>query len=299
MNGETAHLDNSVLERPLTSLIELIVSKALPNASRRSDATLGHSKDCSACPAIVKELKAAGDLLAAAVQHYLEVSQKLESDYSRYLPVFKSFGPALQGLGNIDEELALLESHHSNFLLAKATIGQVRNRCSKLVPMNILPHEILCHILHLAITSGQLRNLEPPTSEVPGVIGPIDTAISTLTQVCKSWHQIVINTSTFWSRIDLVASGSHKEVFYARASRFLKRAAGTPLFIHVHTPEKATTDEIQDLAGWLAPIASQIRALNLFESGVDRTSANSVLNCWMKHGAPGAVRALSLRTLGS
>ncbi|KAG8697948.1 hypothetical protein FRC09_007545, partial [Ceratobasidium sp. 395] len=226
MNGETTHLDNLVLERSLASLIELIVSKASLSVSSSSNTTLGHSKDYSACPAIVKELKAAGGLLAAAVQHYLEVSQKLESDYSRHLPVLKGFGSALQGLENIDEELALLESHHSKIFLAKATIGQVRNRRSKSVPMNILSREILVHILHLAIrSSGQLWELESLTSGMPGAIGPIDTAISTLTRVCKSWHQIIVNSPVFWSRIDLVASGSHREVFYARAARFLKRAA--------------------------------------------------------------------------
>ncbi|KAG8707510.1 hypothetical protein FRC08_000449 [Ceratobasidium sp. 394] len=117
---------------------------------------------------------------------------------------------------------------------------------------------------------------------------------NTLSEVCKSWHRLITGTPALWSYIDLVVSGSHKKMVYPRASLFVERATSTPLFIRIHEPCPASPDDNQQLVRWLSPVAGQLYSLDFSNAHRTTRVAHSVLGCWLKHGAPGTFKEITV-----
>ncbi|KAG9103392.1 hypothetical protein FRC06_011135 [Ceratobasidium sp. 370] len=209
---------------------------------------------------IVEELKSASDTLAISVQRYHDASLMLRSISSIHSQQSKKSMAILQAIDAMDEELVHLQSHRSKLCQAHAAVSLVRNCSPKLVPINVLPRETLSHIIRL-VTVSQLQNLIVREESRLGNPRLIDATKKSaaypnmFSEVCKSWHRLITSTPTLWSHVDLVASGLHKEMFYTRASQFVKRAVGTPLFIRVHEPRPAHPDDNQQLARWLLPVS--------------------------------------------
>ncbi|KAG8708869.1 hypothetical protein FRC09_000985, partial [Ceratobasidium sp. 395] len=105
---------------------------------------------------------------------------------------------------------------------------------------------------------------------------------------------VVTNTPPLWARIDLVVSGRHMAKHYARASRLIKRAASSPLFIRIHSTASSSSGDIRQLVDWLTPITGQIYSLDMFEGRPSKDMVISVLRCWFEYGVPGTVKELSL-----
>ncbi|KAG8744112.1 hypothetical protein FRC10_010793 [Ceratobasidium sp. 414] len=248
---------------------------------------------------IVKELELAGDLLAVSVQRYLDASLMLKFISSNHSLRSKKSTPVLQAIDAMDEQLVHLQSHRDKLCQAQAEVSLVRNYSPKLAPINMLPRETLSHIIRL-VTVSQLQNLivrEKPTLGNPRLVDTTEKLAAhpnTLSEVCKSWYGLITSTPALWSHIDLVVSGSRKEMFYTRASQFVKCAVGAPLFVRIHELRPAQPNENQQLARWLSPVAGQLYSLDFSRAYKTQEVAYSVLGCWFKHGTPGTVKEITV-----
>ncbi|KAG8744111.1 hypothetical protein FRC10_010792 [Ceratobasidium sp. 414] len=245
----------------------------------------------------IQEWKKACAHLASSVDMYLNACLTLGTACLDPLDTFKNASPVAQTLNDIDEEIHRMESDWHKLYRARAAISVARNRSPKLAPINALPREVLSHIFHLVVTSefwyGSPVDAEYESGSTNNKI-ELPEYPGNLSTVCSFWHQLVENTPILWSRIHLVVSGSSTDAFFARASHFIKRAANTPLFICIHEPEGLYRD-LEQLASWLAPVASQIHYLEAAGSSTTPETLDSALGCWFEHGAPGATKELSLQ----
>ncbi|KAG9092347.1 hypothetical protein FRC07_011687 [Ceratobasidium sp. 392] len=225
------------------------------------------------------------------MKRYLEACNLLGDIYPNSTHIFDNTPSVTDVFDDMDRELAQLVSYRSELCNAQAIVGRVRNRSSKLAPINRLPREILCVIFNTVVLDGQWRRETSPFGDSPA---EPPSHSSVLSSVCVYWHQITISTPTLWSYIDLVISGYYKEKYYSRASWLINRANGAPLSINIHQPAYLDPDDIQRPTRWLAPIISQISSLNLSIGKIEPGVIDAVLSCWFDHGVPGTVKGLGL-----
>ncbi|KAG8732605.1 hypothetical protein FRC12_019207 [Ceratobasidium sp. 428] len=184
----------------------------------------------------------------------------------------------------------------SLILKVMKTLDEAWSHYPRMAFVNALPPEILSLIFKFVVLS-EFTDFSVSGREAKEKSGSKLTRPeypATLSKVCNLWHRVVTSTPILWSYINLVVSGSKRDVFYLRASRSIKLAAGVPLSIRIHQhvgrPKPYT---IRYLTRWLAPIAERIYSLEVAKNS-SRALLNSVLCCWFKHGVPGTVKELSL-----
>ncbi|KAG8744102.1 hypothetical protein FRC10_010783 [Ceratobasidium sp. 414] len=248
-----------------------------------------------------KEWRGAVGLLTASVQRYLDACTTLEKVCSNALHLFDNATQTPHVLDDVDEELAHLTSHLSKLGQAQTAMSLTRNRSPKLVPVNLLPREILSHIFELVVIAN-LWGFHPvwDTDDEDSDSDPeLELELepphhpSRLSEVCKYWHQVVTGTPVLWSYIDLVVSEPHR-IFYTRASQFVERAVGVPLLVRIHDDLSPTPHDIERLVDWLAPVCSRIYSLDIALNPVSDQVIDAVLNCWFTHGASVSIKELGI-----
>ncbi|KAG8705979.1 hypothetical protein FRC08_001339 [Ceratobasidium sp. 394] len=208
---------------------------------------------------------AARDTLSRSVEHYVNACSALGSSFlhSESLPVAHR-GILHQIASGFDANLPTLTDE--KYALQDAHLGLLRSRNSAkhLSPINALPRELLDTILLMA----------SPTCAL------VDD-FTNLAGVCHLWRELMLNTPSFWSHLDLLIDIPH--IPAAQLKRFRlwsRRSRGASLtldiVIHIHTAHRdtyldfdygesriPTVPIISELAAILAPIANRIEHVEI------------------------------------
>ncbi|KAG8698456.1 hypothetical protein FRC09_007225, partial [Ceratobasidium sp. 395] len=238
----------------------------------------------------LREWKTASSLLSASMERYVNACHGLKNAYPNPSYAFNNTSPIWDVFDDMDKELERLESYSSELCRARVEVSLVRNRSPRLASVMTLPQELLAYIFELVLLAEHWHYCIPDDYHLDEPHRHPDT----LSGVCTYWHQVVTNAPSLWSRIDLVVSGRHMAKHYARASRLVKRSAGLPLLVRIHSPGLPNSKDIQQLTSWLAPIPNRIYSLDMSDGRQSEDMLTSVLRCWFEHGTPGTVKELSL-----
>ncbi|KAG8681156.1 hypothetical protein FRC08_015812, partial [Ceratobasidium sp. 394] len=132
---------------------------------------------------------------------------------------------------HLEEEISSLSSLQHSIQSAKGTLVRARNNSVALVPINMLPLEVLSDIF----TLGQQHCVHNMVTQYHAQTAAF-RLVDVLSRVCTNWRRVSLNIRELWSHIDLIMNTDH-ELFGAlcgRAELWLKRARGCPLHIHLH-----------------------------------------------------------------
>ncbi|KAG8792396.1 hypothetical protein FRC12_006250 [Ceratobasidium sp. 428] len=251
----------------------------------------------------IKEWKTANRLLAESLCRYLDACRTLEAVCLDQFHALTRSPLGVQTANEVNKELIHLTLHRNKLDQAQVAMSVIRNQSPRLMPVNIIPQEILSHIFHLAVISDYYNFFAPDgtrdTGESHTTGGKPNIKVPDfpyrISRVCTQWHRLVFSTPVLWSYIDLVVWGSYKDMFYTRASCFLENATGASLHLCIHEPTyNVSLQEIERLTDWLAPVFSRVRYLGISEGNNAPGMIQSVINCWFKNGNAGTIRGLTL-----
>ncbi|KAG8748085.1 hypothetical protein FRC12_013925 [Ceratobasidium sp. 428] len=248
---------------------------------------------------LLQEWKAASMLLAASLERYVNECHRIKDVQLNLAHALGNTSQIWDMFDDMDEELARLESYPSKLRQARVEVSVARNRSPKLAPIMDLPQELLAHIFELVLFAEYrdrfiLDEFDYAGHKLEPLMHP-----NILSSVCTYWRQVATNTPSLWVHIDLSVSGEHKEKYYARASRFIRKASNALLFVRIHHLAPSDPNDVQQLTTWLAPIVGQIYSLNIFIGNpLFKETLGSVLQCWLEHGTPGTVKELSFLCYG-
>ncbi|KAL5639847.1 hypothetical protein ACGC1H_006426 [Rhizoctonia solani] len=210
---------------------------------------------------IIEELDKASYLLSFAIERYAQACASVAHS-------FESGGGAAKALlSSAKKELSALASYDQNYQRAKVSLRRVRNRCPELVPIHILPSEILsqifcsvdyCCISKQAVELCKSRN----TSTTP----------ETYLEVCSWWRRVAMESSYLWTHIDLICLCSfqafdqqHNVRALQRAMAFATQAGRASLDIHIGAGSayENIKDIDRELVDFCASASSRIQSLDM------------------------------------
>lgn len=238
---------------------------------------------------MIAEINAASNKLHSALDQYLRTCSAIRDSYSRR----GALGDVPTELMNcVLNELTQITLYEAKFQQAKANIAVARNGTPAIVPIHILPTEILVRIFHLAI---DLRCRSNVKSRSRKVTSPIN-----LSHVCSRWREILIEASSLWSHIDFSLSGlfNHGQGSIPYSEVSMARSKQSMLELHIVDRMVSSRLNTTGFVQFLAPIATRIRSLSL-ELGADLSPGQgSVLSPILFHCfancVPGTLRQLHL-----
>ncbi|KAG8757221.1 hypothetical protein FRC11_004705, partial [Ceratobasidium sp. 423] len=206
---------------------------------------------------IIKELNKASHLLSLAIDRYTQACGN-----AAYC--FESGGGAAQTLvDSAKRELLKLVGYDEKYQRAKVSLRRVRNRCPKLVPIHILPYEIMSRILcsvDCCCISKEFIDLceSRNTSITP----------ETYLEVCSWWRRVAMESSYLWTHIDLTPSERHNVKSLERARVFAAQAGQAPLYIHIgagwgtNELSRSRRHVDHELVEFCASVSSRIQSLD-------------------------------------
>lgn len=219
---------------------------------------------------LVETLDKAGTLLCSALDKYLGACSAIQNHYQQT--------NALTGVPRalaerVVSELALVTSCEAKIRQARSTISQAVNISSIVAPINSLPSEILIRIFHLVV------NTRPCDLKYHGgakVILPNYPEF--LSHVCTRWRQIVRDSPSLWSHIDIVPFNCLNQAFKTRAEASISRAGDSLLDIHLYEPELYNNFDHEGVIDFFAIAAPRMRSLELVAPDISNWVDDSVLD---------------------
>lgn len=232
------------------------------------------------------------DHFIQSIQEYLNACIALEFSLSQPPRSFSDKIELEVALLQISTQLSFVGTCDKMLQQAWGCLSRIRNHSTKLVPINLLPPEILSHIFVLAnpthdVCTGKLLATNKP---------PKSTCLDAILGVCAYWRRQALSTPLLWSHIDLVVAGPWKQRFQARAESRIRRSNGTPLEVHILGVERIPSShleigDISELVDFVAPHSPRLQSLavNLqFEDRdimrwfLQRLIFDSILPCRLK-----------------
>ncbi|KAH7337565.1 hypothetical protein B0J17DRAFT_629137 [Rhizoctonia solani] len=183
-------------------------------------------------------------------------------------------------------ELLNLTNYDQKYYQVKAQLRRVRNQCPQLVPIHILPFEILsrilCSINYCYMSKGAMdlcKSRNASTTPEPYL------------QVCSWWRRVAMESPQLWTHIDLIPSERCSIKVLERARVFAAQAGWAPLHIHVgggwdEYDSKQTDYELVDFC---AALSSRIQSLQLISSNATKTIKRLLESLLSSAVIPGAV----------
>ncbi|KDQ13429.1 hypothetical protein BOTBODRAFT_55978 [Botryobasidium botryosum FD-172 SS1] len=175
--------------------------------------------------------------------------------------------------GSVEEEMEAVELALRAFqACTMQTLARLRTRQNELVPVHRLPNELLGAIFVLAgSTSFQVSGW------------PASFSIS---QVCKLWRQVALNTPRLWMNIDVSAGDE-------LASIYVERSGTAPLNLSVNFGVLPSQDDKTREIYW-SRYADRWSRLSIQNPSPITTSQDCALR-WLTHSAP-ILEALEIST---
>ncbi|KAL5639616.1 hypothetical protein ACGC1H_006282 [Rhizoctonia solani] len=258
------------------------------------------------------ELLEASKLLKIGLDRYLNACSIIASLYN---PANRENdnSPVLNAITN---ELQMVTTYERNFRNAQSILSKGRNTSLALVPINLLPSELLEWIFELAyyswLRSVDIENFKPEDGDdedVPSdyiqynmdVKLPSPMFPETLTRVCAHWRQVALSSHRLWSRIDVpIFSQSYKRLLL-RGRTFSSQTSSPGLDVHFLMANgdmegKTLYDQLDQFC---TAVGSKIGALQLTNGVKSRTFFPKfylapLLAASLAHLTPGTLDHLAL-----
>ncbi|QRV74420.1 pyrolysin [Ceratobasidium sp. AG-Ba] len=170
---------------------------------------------------------------------------------------------------DIMEALKSLELTTEIIGKSKAFLRRAINSSKSLVPISILPADMMTRIFELAIvpSPGTIRNTRKLLSYPASMIS----------SVCALWRYLAINDPWLWVDIDLVEGGSTRisKLLMARALLWSVRARNIPTCVNFHSDSRCKGEDLRRQIGSLItharsfnflPTSSDAYVLSIFRS---------------------------------
>lgn len=217
------------------------------------------------------------DLFLSSVQGYLRACMALETSLSTPPQSSSSAAELESALLLVGKELATISAGGKQLQQASSCISRLRNRSATLVPINLLPLEILSRIFVSASLADKFCLFSTRAYSQRGSM-----SLKAITSTSVGWRLAAFATPRLWAHIDLVATGASKDRIIARAQFCLKHASGTSLVMHIRdvlgTEEGTPSDqEILNLTAVIAPHLRQLRSLLINLEHSNRDTARAIL----------------------
>lgn len=192
-------------------------------------------------------------------------------------------------------EKLILEVHADSHLVkaventvarSHAILNRLSNMSAALVPIHILPAEILGRVFFFASSYSfcyMRRSYEPSHT------------LASIPAVCTHWRQIALGMRSLWSHIDLNLSSYSSHFDFppslGRAKLWAKRADSAPIHLHIARNSYTPPKFISGVFSWLAPYLSTLSSLDL-SAEFDAEFAGVLLTHCGPRCPPGSLRKL-------
>ncbi|CAE6460632.1 unnamed protein product [Rhizoctonia solani] len=232
---------------------------------------------------MIEELSAAGSLLKSALERYYDACSKVEL-YCRTNDLTTATSD------RISSELLLLETFAKILNKAKLSINYSRNSSRYIVPINILPPEILIHIISLAVALGHKACKK---HKIPYCYNPVHLQHISMASVCTRWRNLVLQCPAFWSRIDLVHVHDSRRELIPRAKFWAERIGSFPLDVRVAVDSHGLLNDgvLQDFPSSISG-RHNLGSISFILQGVGRVNEGNLFTKYLSGWAPGTLQKL-------
>ncbi|KAG8716941.1 hypothetical protein FRC08_008481, partial [Ceratobasidium sp. 394] len=172
---------------------------------------------------------AARDQLEHAVDSFLGACTTLHQFIDQPPASCKDLGSIEDYVLKIHAQIGSIVSIATKATRSTAILRRVINTSTTLVPISVLPPEVLSRVFELTLSSNRSVLGSPNRREHPLAVIPA---------VCTQWRGLALDTRSLWSHVDvdgarLVSGGTIKEL--KRINMWLDRAHGAALHINFHS----------------------------------------------------------------
>lgn len=225
--------------------------------------------------------KAARIQLSNAIQTFSDASSALNRRFNRSISAYPDRSNLEAHLAALDAELPSLFADNRRLDEEHARLGATRNASEKIALINKLPVDVLSRIFAIVIGWDYIDcNFGLPGESYRGAM-PYAILLSS---VCTTWRDIVTNTPSYWSHIDLsVISGQYSMTEYNTLC--IQRSKGTPIDLHIQCKRRMEVYEPGGVKQIITPpesLHNRILAslkLILFR----QESARTILLAWINY----------------
>lgn len=234
---------------------------------------------------MINELHAASNLLSVALERYISVCSTIEnSSIPREL------------LDPLSNELSLATSYATKIGHAKLILGRTQNR-SALVPISILPTEILSRVFELVLDAQKCGAEEIANIERIRDASCFTKPPDLLSYVCSRWRRVMTTCPKFWTHIDLVPHSScrSRKRLLTLAKEYVARAGQLPLDFHIidaNSSEFKGWIHDESLFQFLISVGSRMRSLDLVTLSELMPFHTDIFGSLFKEAIPGTLTRL-------
>ncbi|KAG8790712.1 hypothetical protein FRC12_011217 [Ceratobasidium sp. 428] len=190
----------------------------------------------------------------------------------------------------LDNEIPGMASDIEQVRSANWAVNLVRNKSTTLVPINILPAELLTRIFESLCYS----------REILGEMGQLLRSPWTLAWVNTYWRQLAFSNSYLWARIHMPTWAKLRGQPYKQARTQLTYARNLPLDVMLDSTKEKVAAKIMSHRATeelFCKVVPRLRSLAYDEGDSASYSVKNVLFHWIQYGTPGTTYYLDLRLL--
>ncbi|KAG8688109.1 hypothetical protein FRC09_013102, partial [Ceratobasidium sp. 395] len=214
-----------------------------------------------------------GVQLSNSIQSYLSACKTLDTVYTRNHRT-RTGAVAERSFTLFDAALESLATEEELLRTARSSLSMLRNMSETLVPINLLPPEILIQIFSLSVSnwnSCRRHYIRAPRYN--------------FAETCTHWRQLALNTPYFWDHIDIgpyVRRGLSSKLV-------LERAKANPLYLHIYeeeipgwgNPEHGAQYDSDPLLEGLKPLMHRVHSLEISSLDREGNLIECVTNLWL------------------
>ncbi|KAL5637283.1 hypothetical protein ACGC1H_001056 [Rhizoctonia solani] len=202
---------------------------------------------------MLERLDKANKTLEAALDSYMKTCQDIYDIYVAGKPINRI--PRDIAI-DLTKQLLAIDLFKKKLELIQSVAGRCSNASPLLVPVHILPLEILARIFQLLIGDN--------CTDRPAIWALNPPNLQTLMRTCDRWRQVIINSPFLWTHIDLKVECGYTtlpRVNYAKLC--VKRVAQMPLDVHIIDLSSSEPPEHSirtSLVSFITSVAPRVRS---------------------------------------
>ncbi|CAE6408428.1 unnamed protein product, partial [Rhizoctonia solani] len=194
---------------------------------------------------MIQQLHKASKSLQTALDHYLKTYQDIYDIYVAGKPV----NTIPYDLGeSLAEQLPVIKSFEKKLELAQSIAGRCSNASPLVVPIHILPLEILARIFQLLMGDN--------CTDHPAKWALYPARLQTLMSTCDRWRQVIINSPFLWTHIDLKVESGYRDTTLSEPPRHAIRTLLVPFIASIAPRVKSFVSQIDDLIPYVSALAA-------------------------------------------